>query len=91
MTPEEQLEKWVAGESIHDHENDQCCPDFSCCRPDLAAHIGDREIFQKYFLEENECGTMTMLTGFLMKALENYTKTKVHIVSEHGTTSIPEA
>ena len=89
MTPEEQLDKWVAGESVHDHENDQCCPDFSCCRPDLAAHIGDREIFQKYFLEGNDCGTMTMLTGFLMKSLEK-ANVKVHIVSENGIKSEPE-
>ena len=91
MTAKEQLDKWVAGESIHDHENDQCCPDFSCCQPDLAAHIGDREIFRKYYLEGNDSGTMTMLTGFLMKSLESYTKTKVHIIAEHGTKSIPEA
>ena len=90
MTQEEQLEKWVAGESIHDHENDQCCPDFSCCNPDLAAHIGDREIFQKYFLEGNDSGTMTMLTGFLLNLVMK-TKVNVHIVPENGVTSMPEA
>ena len=89
MTAKEQLDKWVAGESIHDHENDQCCPDFSCCNPDLAAHIGDREIFQKYYLEGNDSGTMTMLTGFLLNLIMKK-KVNVHIVPENGVTSMPK-
>lgn len=32
MTPSEQLERWVLGESVHNPERDECCPDFSCCR-----------------------------------------------------------
>lgn len=31
----EQGLKWVAGESIHNHIDDECCPDFSCCQPGL--------------------------------------------------------
>jgi len=31
MKPNEQLAKWVNGESIHNKERDECCPDFSCC------------------------------------------------------------
>jgi hypothetical protein len=33
MTALEQLEKWVAGENVHDKERDECCPDFACCQP----------------------------------------------------------
>lgn len=37
MTPDEQLARWVAGESIHrgGKTDGECCPDFSCCQPSL--------------------------------------------------------
>lgn len=35
MTFGKQLELWVAGESVHNDARDECCPDFSCCKPDL--------------------------------------------------------
>lgn len=25
---------WASGRSYHDHINDECTPDFSCCQPD---------------------------------------------------------
>ena len=28
---DKQLEQWVLGNSIHNKESDECCPDFSCC------------------------------------------------------------
>jgi hypothetical protein len=43
VTYQEQLERWVAGESVH-REN-CCCPDFSCCRPELAAPAEVRQAF----------------------------------------------
>ena len=33
MTPKEQLDAWVKGENLHNHERDECCPDFACCQP----------------------------------------------------------
>lgn len=30
-----QLILWVCGKSIHNHITDECCPDFSCCEPQL--------------------------------------------------------
>jgi hypothetical protein len=30
-----QAEAWVRGESKHNDIDNECCPDFSCCRPDL--------------------------------------------------------
>ncbi len=33
MKPLEQLEKWAAGENVHNHVRDECCPDFACCQP----------------------------------------------------------
>ncbi len=38
MPPNQQLARWVAGESLHNGatpEQGECCPDFSCCRPAL--------------------------------------------------------
>ena len=31
----EQGRQWVAGESYHNRVDDECCPDFSCCCPEL--------------------------------------------------------
>lgn len=31
----EHAEAWVDGRVYHDHINDECCPDFSCCYPEL--------------------------------------------------------
>jgi hypothetical protein len=38
MRPNDQLVKWVNGESVHNGATPavgECCPDFSCCRPEL--------------------------------------------------------
>lgn len=35
MTYDEQLERWLAGESVHKMDTDECCPDYSCCIPEL--------------------------------------------------------
>lgn len=33
MKPLEQIERWVAGENVHNTVLDECCPDFACCQP----------------------------------------------------------
>ena len=43
---QKQLEKWVAGESKHNAETDECCPDFSCCRPELLWPEDQRKLFR---------------------------------------------
>lgn len=30
-----QLILWLFGKSIHNDVTDECCPDFSCCNPEL--------------------------------------------------------
>lgn len=30
-----QLMLWVNGKSLHNTVDDECCPDFSCCFPDM--------------------------------------------------------
>lgn len=27
--------KWAMGQPYHNNIDDECCPDFSCCHPDL--------------------------------------------------------
>lgn len=27
--------KWAMGQSYHNNIDDECCPDFSCCHPEL--------------------------------------------------------
>jgi hypothetical protein len=61
MTCDEQLERWVRGESIHNPTRDECCPDFSCCRPELQADQNTREAFKR----ANQAGRNAMLGMFL--------------------------
>lgn len=35
MTPDEQLDMWLEGKSVHNPTTNECCPDFSCCVPSL--------------------------------------------------------
>lgn len=68
MKPEKQLELWVKGESVHNDERGECCPDFSCCKPHLLAPEHER----KAFLEADQKGdtrtTMIMEFEFLGRA-----------------------
>jgi hypothetical protein len=41
----EQLAAWVAGKPVHNVIRDECCPDFSCCRPDLLWPEQQRKLF----------------------------------------------
>lgn len=48
MEPNQQLAKWVAGNSVHNGATPaegECCPDFSCCRPELAWPSSRRLVF----------------------------------------------
>ena len=47
MTPDEQVELWVSGESVHNEDMDECCPDFSCCRPELMVDFEVRLRFKE--------------------------------------------
>jgi hypothetical protein len=66
MTPKEQLEKWCKGESIHNHERDECCPDFSCCNKNWSAPMSERLLFK----DRPELRDQ-MLLGFLAGALSS--------------------
>lgn len=80
MTLLEQLELWVKGESIHNTERDECCPDFSCCRPAVQASPEDREAFYKAFNAADRATMDRMLARFL----------SVMLVAEGNTVAISE-
>lgn len=65
MTSEEQLQKWLNGDSVHNDTRDECCPDFSCCRPDLLAPAEERELF----IQAQDDERMRLLGMFLGRAL----------------------
>ncbi len=65
---EEQLQRWVAGESLHsDHRGlgEECCPDFSCCKPHLLQPEEVRRAFQAAGPREREKLCMVFLGGML--------------------------
>ena len=78
MNKYEQLGLWVEGKSVHrgSRTEGECCPDFSCCRPELLAPKDVREVFAAAYKLENEPVVMRMLMAFLGEALSGY---KVHI------------
>ena len=77
MTPDEQLKKWVAGESVHlgEKPDGMCCPDFSCCEPRNLAPREEREVFAA----ANEEKRHGMLMQFLGRGFKYLGDAKVHI------------
>ena len=78
-THEEQLQLWVAGESVHvrssGDEGYECCPDFSCCEPDMLVPVEIRKAFQVASTEARQKYLMT----FLSDIITTKTNTRVHI------------
>lgn len=70
MSPEKQVEMWVKGESIHNEERDECCPDFSCCDKSLMAKESVRLRFAKAEVEGNEAVKTELLAMFLGRLLK---------------------
>ena len=66
MKPRDQLELWLAGESVHNDERDECTPDFSCCRPELLAPKDTRQAF----VDADEDKRHLFLLGFLGAAVD---------------------
>lgn len=65
MTCEEQLNLWVQGNPVHNRDRDECCPDFSCCQPELLA---ESEVRQR-FKDADEATRFSMLGMFLGAAM----------------------
>lgn len=88
MTSLEQLEKWVAGESIHNVEEDQCCPDFSCCTQSLLASEEERKMFLNAFINHQQDIMDSMLMIFLEALIKNKFPNKNIYVA--GQAEVPE-
>ncbi len=71
MTSNEQMDLWVEGKSVHNPDRDECCPDFSCCRPDLLAPVEERKLFRDRPEIRHD-----MLMMFLSKAIASYNPDK---------------
>jgi len=70
MTREEQLDLWLDGKSVHNDDanfdESGCCPDFSCCKPELLVSIEDRELFVDAFNARNCAVVREMLLRFFL-------------------------
>ena len=85
MTQAEQLERWVAGESVHCP--DACVPDFSCCQPALLAAREVREAFAEAFRLGDNGACLRFLGAFFNAAVEHEygnDGVRVHVVVEPG-------
>ncbi len=77
MTSDEQLAQWLKGNPVHNDIRDECCPDFSCCDPELLASEEER----KTFVDANDETRHMMLMGFLAAMMTNEDK-KVYIADD---------
>jgi len=65
MTTDEQLALWLSGEPTCPNDRKECCPDFSCCCPELLA---DEDVRQRFIAAEEE-ERHALLMGFLGAAM----------------------
>ncbi len=82
MTSDEQLAAWVAGTPKHNgatRSEGECCPDFSCCHPELLAPEDER----RRFASAAEPVRYSMLMTFLARAIAVMAPdAKVHIAGD---------
>ena len=69
LTSEEQLERWVEGESLCPNEYGDCCPDFSCCVPSLLVDKDARVEFTEAYAQGDNRKVEHMCLMFLGAAL----------------------
>ena len=84
MTYDEQLDLWVQGQSVHDIENDWCCPDFSCCNKAIQTPMEDRQLFANAYRQGQISVTDRMLVAFLGNAMATLGKS-VYIAGQAET------
>ncbi|MGI4812089.1 MAG: hypothetical protein ACRYGG_01915 [Janthinobacterium lividum] len=48
----EQTDAWVQGTSMHNRVNGECCPDFSCCHPDMKMPLEERRAYFLKYMEQ---------------------------------------
>ena len=69
-----QLRLWLEGKPEHNHFANECCPDFSCCKPELLWPEDRR----KAFSEASPLVRESMLTDALAAVM--YPEINVHVV-----------
>ena len=75
-TCDEQLAKWLAGEFVCPNTNNECCPDFSCCKPELQVSAPVRRAFIEGSPNQRHRWSMLFL-GALVSSIKDK---KVHAV-----------
>lgn len=50
----QQLILWMNGKSVHNAFANECCPDFSCCFPDLAMSMPERLKYARNYFERDQ-------------------------------------
>lgn len=89
MTHIEQLELWLKGESIHNKDKGECCPDFSCCNKKMKTDHKIRKLFYDAYHRKDYKIVDTLLIGFLSDALSTLNvKKKIYVA---GQGDIPNA
>ena len=73
-----QLEQWLLGNSIHDTDRDECCPDFSCCNKKMQSSKETRERFVKAVKSGDDRIKNEMLGMWLGEAMATLGK-KVYV------------
>lgn len=66
MTPDQQLQRWVAGRSQCPNTSGECCPDFSRCRPQLSWPVAKRRAFMAAPQHARERMLVSALVGLLV-------------------------
>lgn len=69
MTPDEQLDQWIQGESKCPNDKGECCPDFSCCVPSLRWPVELRQRFKQATAEERDRMLFSSLTALVSLSL----------------------
>lgn len=86
MNINEQVDEWVNGNPVHNDERDECCPDFSCCVPEVMASDQEREQFSEAYYNNDTKTQNEMLSNFLQRMVTHKTSKKVHIAGEDDIT-----
>ena len=74
-----QLIEWVNGNPIHNDIDDECCPDFSCCKPEFLQPLEIRETFRCADEETRMGMLMTFLSGAMDSAFQDK---NIHIAGQ---------
>lgn len=68
---EEQLRWWLEGDSRHNSTLDECCPDFSCCQPELQWGADERKTYVEAYNTGDEQVRDSMNQTALVRAIEH--------------------